>query len=166
LSLEEEQMRLFTNLIPRSPSPASSEAYIKLQRKLEEYANNPHVLHALIRRVSPRSTALRVEALEKHTLKLLQSYERWQYGLFVGDRRAESKCNTLESRIAGNMAEARRLVFLVQCRKFWRYVSTIRIQRTMLRLLYVPRPGGVPRISRALLAEGYMTIGDGDPDDE
>ena len=159
-------MRLFTNLIPRSPSPTSSEAYVKLQRKLEEYGNNPRVLHALIRRTSPRSTALRVEALEKYTLKMLQSYERWQYGLYVGDPRAESKCDTLASRIAGNMAEARRLVFLVQCRKFWRYVSTIRIQRTMLRLLYVPRPGGVPRISRALLAEGYMTIGDGDPDDE
>ena len=159
-------MRLFTNLIPRSPSPTSSEAYIKLQEKLEKYGNNPSVLHALMRRTSPRSTALRVEALERYTLKLLQSYERWQYGLYVGDPRAESKCDDLANRIAGNMAEARRLVFLVQCRRCWRYVSTIRIQRTVLRILYMPRPGGVPRISRALLTEGYMTIGDGDPDDE
>ena len=47
-----------------------------------------------------------------------------------------------------------------------RLMACVLIQKTMLRLLFAPRPGNVPRISRALIDEGFLVIGNGDGDDE
>ena len=65
------------------------------------------------------------------------------------------------------MAEVRRLVHALMLRRFVRFLATVRIQRTMLKLLYKPasRPGQVPKISRSLVDEGFLLgCGDGDSD--
>ena len=64
------------------------------------------------------------------------------------------------------MDEARRLVRAIKIRQAARFLAVVRIQRTTLRVLYQPRQGNVPRISRALLDEGFLVIDNGDADDE
>ena len=75
--------------------------------------------------------------------------------------------------IEGTMGHLRRDVFLMSFERFRRYLAATRIQRTILRLLYLPRKKGVPLISRCLVRDGVLqptgsaevgAIGSGDSD--
>lgn len=58
--------------------------------------------------------------------------------------------------IEGAMACLRRDVFLMSFQRFRRYLAATRITRTMVRMLYKPRPGDVPLISRSLVRDGIL----------
>ena len=64
------------------------------------------------------------------------------------------------------MAAARLLVRNQVFHRLRFLLCVIRIQRTVLRILYAPREGNVPKISRSLLDETFMALGNGDGDDE
>ena len=78
----------------------------------------------------------------------------------------ERTIDFIERRIDESVAAARLLVYHQVFHRLRRLVACVRIQRTMLRLLFAPRPGNVPRISRALIDEGFLVIGNGDGDDD
>ena len=79
----------------------------------------------------------------------------------------------LERRIEEHLAAARLLVYDLVFNRLRRLVACAVIQRTMLRILYTPRPGQPPKISRSLLDEGLVgtgefgsTVDNGDGDDD
>ena len=72
----------------------------------------------------------------------------------------------IERRVDESVAAARLLVRNLVCYHARRTVACVVIQRTLLKLLYAPREGNVPRISRSLLDETFMALGNGDGDDD
>ena len=72
----------------------------------------------------------------------------------------------LERRIDESVAAVRLLVRNQVFHHLRRIVACVVIQRTFLKLLYAPREGNVPKISRSLLDETFMALGNGDGDDE
>ena len=74
--------------------------------------------------------------------------------------------NWLERRIDESVAAVRLLVRNQVFHHLRRTVACVVIQRTFLKLLYAPREGNVPKISRSLLDETFMALGNGDGDDE
>ena len=145
------------------------EAYDALKRKVDEYARNPRA--RTFRHVSPRATLKQIEKIEAKTMKLLENHRRWYLALYY-DPRAESQLDWIERQIDENLAHARALVFDICCRRMARFVAVVRIQRTALKSLYLPTPGQIPKISRALMDEGFvgtgefLSVGSGDSDGE
>ena len=150
---------MFRGLV--APPPTSSEAFQALKRKVEAHALEPPPVYNF-HRACPRAALTRIEILEGRIGKYLDFYERWATD---PGRRPSIRVAWHKNRIDEAMAEARRLVRAIKIRKAARYFAAVRIQRTALRVLYQPRTGNVPRISRALIDEGFLVIDDGDADD-
>lgn len=146
-------MRLFRGLLPSQ----SREEFEILAQKLKQQENAP------IPRADLSITRLMVAVRTREIEDLLSS---------LGD----SAQAPLDTRlvIEGTMGHLRRDVFLMSFERFRRYLAATRITRTMLRILYKPRPGDVPIISRSLVRNGLLqptgaefgTIGNGDSDSD
>ena len=151
---------MFRRLI--APPPTSSEAFQALKRKVEAHALKPPPVYNF-HRACPRAAVARIGILEGRIVKYLEFYERWvtHPGRCLSIRVAWHK-----NRVDEAMDEARRLVRAIKIRKAARFLAVVRIQRTTLRVLYQPRPGNVPKISRPILNETFMALGNGDADDE
>ena len=85
----------------------------------------------------------------------------------------ERTIDWLERCIDENVAAARLLVRNLLFYRLRRSLAVVKLQRSFLKLLYTPRPGNVPKISRSLLDDGLVgtgefgtTLGDGDADDD
>ena len=151
---------MFRRLI--APPPTTSTAYNDLKKKVEAHALKPPPVYNF-HRACPRAALTRIEILEGRIGKYLDFYERWATD---PGRRPSIRVAWHKNRIDEAMAEARRLVRAIKIRRAARFLAVVRIQRTTLRVLYQPRQGNVPRISRALLDEGFLVIDNGDADDE
>ena len=150
---------MFKKLIP--PPPTSSEAFQALKRKVEAHALKPPPVYNF-HRACPRAALTRIEILEGRIVKYLDFYERWA----TDPGRSRIRVAWHKNRVDEAMDEARRLVRAIKIRKAARLLAAVRIQRTALRVLYQPRPGNVPKISRSILNETFMALGNGDADDE
>ena len=150
---------MFRGLI--APPPTSSEAFQALKRKVEAHALKPPPVYNF-HRACPRAALTRIEILEGRIVKYLDFYERWA----TDPGRSSIRVAWHQNRVSEAMDEARRLVRAIKIRRAARFLAVVRIQRTALRVLYQPRPGNVPRISRALIDEGFLVIDNGDADDE
>ena len=154
---------LFKNLIP--PPPPTPTAYAQLKKQIDKYVHRPPL--------PPLPAHLVVVILCDHERKvedLLARRERNRAWLPHPD--AESRIDFLERRVEEHLAAARMLVHNLVRWRLRRLVACVVIQRTCLKLLYKPRPGDVPRISRALMDEGlvgtgeFLSVGSGDSDGE
>ena len=153
---------MFRGLLP--PPPTTSSAYIDLQRKVDEHARKPRVHN--FHRVDPVAALARIGILEARICESLAWFERWTAD---PDHRSSAIRRTWHrSRVDEAMVEIRRLVHALTLRRAVRLVACVRIQRACLRLLYRPatRPGQVPKISRLLLDETFMALGNGDADSD
>ena len=149
---------MFKNLV-RAPQ---REAFEALKKKVEAHEHAPRVQS--VYRICPHAALARIKILEDRVEKSLGWYTRWE--IDPGHPSSEKRLEFHRNRIDEAMVEARRLVYALKLRRIVRLVAAVSIQRKVLKLLYQPRPGTVPRISRALVDEGFLVIGNGDADDE
>ena len=154
---------LFKNLIP--PPPPTPTAYLDLKKKVDEYVYRPP---------PPPLPSYTVVVLlcdhERQVVDLLARRERNR--AWLPNPNAESRIDFLERRVEEHLAAARLLVYNLVFNRLRRIIACVVIQKTCLKLLYKPRPGDVPRISRALMDEGlvgtgeFLSVGSGDSDGE
>ena len=149
---------MFHGLLP--PPPTTSTAYLDLKKKLDAYAYQPPPIPTL----SWTDLVFVIENHERRIHDLLERRERNRQWLPNANR--EKRIDYLERRIDEKLACARLQVRRAVLHRLRRTICCVVIQRTLLKLLYKPRPGNVPRISRALVDEGFLVIGDGDADDD
>ena len=149
---------MFKNLIVAP----QREAYEALKKKVDEHARKPRVQS--VYRICPHAALARVGILEERVRASLDMYERW--AMDPDHPSSEIRRRWHRSRVDEAMVEVRRLVHALTLRRVVQYLAAVRIQRKVLKLLYQPRPGTVPRISRALVDEGFLVIGNGDSDGE
>ena len=159
--------RMFRGLLP--PPPTTSSAYIDLLRKVDEHARKPRVQS--VYRICPHAALARVGILEERVRASLDMYERW--AMDPDHPSSEIRRRWHRSRVDEAMVEVRRLIHAIKIRQVVRLIATVRIQRTMLKLLYRPRQGQLPKISRSLLDDGLVGVGEfgttvdnGDGDDD
>ena len=154
---------IFKNLI--APPPPTPTAYLDLKKKVDEYVYRPPL--------PPLPAHVVVAILCDHERKvgdLLARRERNR--AWLPNPNAESRIDFLERRVEEHLAAARLLVYNLVFYRLRRIIACVVVQKTCLKLLYKPRPGGVPRISRALLDEGlvgtgeFLSVGSGDSDGE
>ena len=158
---------MFRGLLP--PPPTTSSAYIDLQRKVDEHARKPRVQSEY--RICPHAALARIELLEDRVEKSLGWCTMWET---VPDHpSSEIRLEWHKRRVDEAVVEVRRLVYALTIRRVVRLLSVIRLQRTTLRILYTPRQGNVPKISRSLLDDGLVGVGEfgttvdnGDADDD
>ena len=149
---------MFRGLV--APPPTTSTAYLDLKKKVDAYVYQPPPIPTL----SSADLVIVIENHERRIYDLLERRERNRQ--WLPNPSKEKRIDFLERRIGEELACARLHVRRAVLHRLRRTICCVRIQRTMLRLLYQPRSGNVPRISRSLLDETFMTIGDGDPDDD
>ena len=130
-----DRMRLFRGLLPTQ----SRQEYELLAEKLKQQEEAP------IPRVDLTSTRLMVAVRTRDIEHLLSML----------DDSAQAPLDT-HLVIEGAMACLRRDVFLMSFERFRRYLAATRITRTMVCILYKPRPGDVPLISRSLVRDGIL----------
>ena len=150
---------MFRGLIP--PPPTSSAAYLDLKAKVESYVYQPPPVP-----LSALATVLAVGRCAQDVEALLRDRDIFLWYKGAGDPHAERQISFTERVIDASVADARRLVTSLVFHRLRRLMACVLIQKTMLRLLFAPRPGNVPRISRALVDEGFLVIGNGDSDGE
>lgn len=138
------------------------EAFETLKKKVEENRHKPRVHE--YHRVDPCAALARIKILEGRILESLGWYETWTEDL--DHPSSEIRRRWHRGRVDEAIVEIRRLVHALTLRRVVQYLAAVRIQRKVLKLLYQPRPGTVPRISRALVDEGFLVIGNGDSDGE
>lgn len=157
---------MFKKLVP--PPPTTSTAYIDLKQKVEAYTYTPPR-----RPPCARDVLARVLAIERRILISLERRERNL--LFAGDPQVDRDIEFQERCVAEALEEIRFLLRRSICFSVRRLVACVVIQKTLLKLLYRPatRPGQLPKISRSLLDDGLVGVGefgstvdDGDGDDE
>ena len=156
---------MFRNLIVAP----QREAYEALKKKVDEHARKPRVQS--VYRICPHAALARVGILEGRIYVSLGWHERWT--MEPGHPSSEKRLEFHRNRIDEAMVEVRRLVEAILIRRLVRFLACVRIQRTLLKLLYQPRPGQLPKISRSLLDEGLVgtgefgsTLDNGDGDDD
>ena len=115
----------------------------------------------------------RVLAIERRILISLERRER--HLPFAGEPQVDRDIEFQERCVAEALEEIRFLLRRSLCFRVRRLVACVRIQRTFLKLLYRPatRPGQIPKISRSLLDDGLVGVGEfgasidsGDADDD
>ena len=156
---------MFRGLLP--PPPTTSTAYLDLKKKVEEHVYQPPPIPTL-------SSADLVFVLQNHERRIYDLLERRERNRqWLPNASKEKRIDFLERRIDEELACVRLHVRRAVLHRLRRFLATVKIQRTCLRILYAPRPGTVPRISRSLLDDGLVgtgefgtTIGDGDADDD
>ena len=149
---------MFRGLV--SPPPTTSAAYLDLKKKLDAYVYQPPPIPTL----SWTDLVFVIETHERRIHDLLERRERNRQ--WLPNPSKEKRIDFLERRIEEELASARLHVRRAVLHRLRRSIACTLIQRTLLKLLYQPRPGTVPRISRALIDEGFLMIGDGDSDGE
>ena len=137
------------------------DAFETLKKRVEENRLKPRVEY---HQVDPCAALARIKILEGRILESLGWYERW--AMDPDHPSSEIRRRWHRSRVDEAIVEIRRLVRALTLRRVVLYLAAVRIQRKVLKLLYQPRPGNVPRISRALVDEGFLVIGNGDSDGE
>ena len=156
---------MFRGLLP--PPPTTSTAYLDLKKKLDAYVYQPPPIPTL----SWTDLVFVIENHERRIHDLLERRERNRQWLPNANR--EKRIDFLERRIEEELACARLQVRRAVLHRLRRFLATVRLQRTALRVLYTPRQGQLPRISRSLLDEGLVgtgefgsTLDNGDADDD
>ena len=146
---------MFKNLV-RAPQ---RDAYDALKKKVEaaEGFRFPEPLSA-------HATLVAVHRHVEHVEDLLE--ERQVLLNREGGMYRDRTIDWLERRIDENVAAARLLVVNQVFYRLRRLMAGVLIQKTTLRLLFAPREGNVPKISRSLLDETFMALGNGDGDDD
>ena len=147
---------MFKNLI-RAPQ---REAFEALKKKVDAYAYQPPPIPTL----SWTDLVFVLQNHERRIHDLLERRERNRQWLPNANR--EKRIDFLERRIEQELASARVQVRRAVLHNLRRTICCVRIQRTFLKLLYQPRPGNVPKISRSLLDETFMALDNGDADDD
>ena len=147
---------MFKNLIVAP----QREAFEALKRKVDAYVYQPPPSPTL----SSADLVIVIENHERRIHDLLERRERNRQ--WLPNPSKEKRIDFLERRIEEELACARVQVRRAVLHRLRRTICCVRIQRTMLRLLYQPRSGTVPKISRSLLDETFMALGNGDADDE
>ena len=148
----------FKNLV--APPPTTSTAYLDLKKKVEEHVYQPPPIPTL-------SSADLVFVIENHERRIHDLLERRERNRqWLPNPSKEKRIDFLERRIDEELACVRLHVRRAVLHNLRRLICCVRIQRTVLRLLYQPRSGTVPKISRSLLDETFMALGDGDADDD
>ena len=157
---------MFKKLVP--PPPTTSTAYIDLKQKVEAYTYTPPR-----RPPCARDVLARVLAIERRILISLERRER--HLPFAGEPQVDRDIEFQERCVAEALEEIRFLLRRSLCFRVRRLVACVLIQKTVLRLLYRPatRPGQLPKISRSLLDDGLVGVGEfgstvdnGDADDD
>ena len=149
---------MFRGLLP--PPPTTSTEYLDLKKKVEEHVYQPPPIPTL-------SSAYLVFVIQNHEWRIYDLLERRERNRqWLPNPSKEKRIDFLERRIEEELACARLQVRRVVLHRLRRTICCVRIQRWMLRLLSQPRSGNVPRISRSLLDETFMALGNGDGDDE
>ena len=148
----------FKNLV--APPPTTSTAYLDLKKKVEEHVYQPPPIPTL----SSADLVIVIENHERRIHDLLERRERNRQ--WLPNPSKEKRIDFLERRIEEELACARLQVRRAVLHRLRRLICCVRIQRTMLRLLYQPRSGNVPKISRSLLDETFMALGNGDADSD
>ena len=149
---------MFRGLLP--PPPTTSTAYLDLKKKVDAYVYQPPPIPTL----SSADLVIVIENHERRIHDLLERRERNRQ--WLPNPSKEKRIDFLERRIEEELACARLQVRRAVLHRLRRLICCVRIQRWMLRLLYQPRSGNVPRISRSLLDETFMALGDGDGDSD
>ena len=145
---------MFKNLI----AVPQRDAFWALKKKVDEHVFRPP---------EPLSAHATLMAVCRHVEQVEDLLEEREALLNrEGGMYRERTIDWLERRIDESVAAARLLVVNQVSYRLRRLMACVLIQKTMLRLLFAPRPGNVPRISRALIDEGFLVIGNGDGDDE
>ena len=148
----------FKNLV--APPPTTSTAYLDLKKKVDAYAYQPPPIPTL-------SWTDLVFVLQNHERRIHDLLERRERNRqWLPNPSKEKRIDFLERRIEEKLACARVQVQRAVLHRLRRLICCVRIQRKVLKFLYQPRPGTVPRISRALVDEGFLVIGNGDADDD
>ena len=153
---------MFRGLLP--PPPTTSSAYQELKKKLDAYVYQPPPIPTL----SSEDLVFVLQNHERRIYDLLERHERNRQWLPNPSR--EKRIDFLERRIDEELACARVHVRRAVLHRLRRLVCCVIIQRSFLKLLYTPRPGQLPKISRSLLDDGMVgvgefgtTLGNGDP---
>ena len=162
-TMEDDDAMLFKNLI--APPPPTPTAYLDLKKKVDEHVYRPPP--------PPLPSYTVVVLLCDHERQVVDLLARRERNLaWLPNPNAERRVDFLERRIEEHLAAARLLVYDLVVYRLRRLVACAVIQRTMLRILYTPRPGQLPKISRSLLDEGLVgtgefgsTVDNGDGDD-
>ena len=144
---------MFKNLV-RAPQ---RDAFWALKKKVDEHVFRPPV---------PLSENATLRIVCHHVQHAEELLEEREVLLHRDGPHTERAIDFIERRIDESVAAARLLVYHQVFHRLRRLVACVRIQRTMLRLLYQPRPGNVPKISRSLLDETFMALDNGDADDD
>ena len=154
---------MFRNLI----AAPQREAYEKLKKKLNERAF--HIPAPL----SAHATLKAVLRHERDVEALLRERDIFLWYREAGDPHTERQIGWTERLIDAGVADVRRLVTDLVLHRLRRLICCVRIQRTALRILYQPRPGQLPKISRSLWDDGLVgtgefgsTVDNGDADDD
>ena len=143
---------MFRGLLP--PPPTTSTAYLDLKKKLDAYVYQPPPIPTL-------SSADLVFVIENHERRIHDLLERRERNRqWLPNPSKEKRIDFLERRIEEELACARLQVRRAVLHRLRRFLATVRIQRTALRVLYTPRQGQLPKISRSLLDEGLVGVGE------
>ncbi len=154
---------MFKGLVPTQPPRDEFDA---LREKLKTIRATPPPL------VDLALTNFQVKCGAHIIDAMLDNLDDWQAVPHTHPER-ERHLGLLQKEVDGEMRGLRRRVHLMKTTHFRRVLAATRIQRTILRLLYTPRKGGVPLISRSLVRDGILKptgsedgigIGSGDSD--
>ena len=149
---------MFAALFP--PPPKEPEAFTHLKAKLASRKPGPP-------NISVAVTAWHILNLTEDAEKLLQRRHDWMHAFHKPRELRMRNVSRAERQIDIRRNQAKFLAGRLTLVKFVRYMAAVRIQRTMLKLLYKPasRSGQVPKISRSLVDDGFLLgCGDGDSD--
>ena len=138
---------MFAALFP--PPPREPEAFTKLKAKLAARKPGPPNISVP---VTVHHILSRVDEAEK----LLQRRHDWMHAFHKPRELRLLNVSRAERQIDMRLSQARYLAEHLALVKFVRSMAATRIQRTILRLLYTPRDGGMPLISRSLVRDGVI----------
>ncbi len=144
---------MFKNLV----AVPQRDAFWALKKKVDEHVFRPPV---------PLSENATLRIVCHHVQHAEELLEEREVLLHRDGPHTERAIDFIERRIDESVAAARLLVYHQVFHRLRRLVACVRIQRTLLKLLYTPRSGTIPKISRSLLDEGFLVIGSGDSDGE
>ena len=138
---------MFAGLFP--PPPKEPEAFTQLKAKLASRKPGPP-------NISVAVTAWHILNLTEDAEKLLQRRHDWMHAFHKPRELRMRNVARAQRQIDMRVCQAKYLAEHLALVRFVRYMAATRIQRTILRLLYTPRDGGMPLISRSLVRDGVI----------
>lgn len=139
------------------PVAKEPEAFTQLKAKLAAREPGPPTISVSV-------TAWHILNLTEDAEKLLQRRHDWMHAFHKPRELRMRNVFRAQRQIDMRLSQARYLAEHLALVRFVRFVAAVRIQRTILKLLYKPasRPGQVPKISRSLVEDGFLLLGCGD----